>query len=218
MASVWKKICISGAMKSDDVIAGGVDGQALITDGAGNGMSWGDHQNFVVHNAGRYTLKHHSWNWVSYGNQWTASSSHLALADTPTNPRIEVEDMPLGVFYVPSGSGTMYLNQVDVMFATNYSLAGIGNKFCLQLFRSDGVTDEQTADESLTNVTGLTENMTSADDYKIHTRTLIPATTALKTLTSKDTLHMALRNFEGAGSGTQWYNVAVSLHLSNYLP
>ena len=73
------------------------------------------------------------------------------------------------------------------------------------LLKSEGISDEQTVNESTTLMASHTESMNSTDDYKYHKKTW---TSLNKTFSNGDHMWLAGRYTEGTSGSQYWlYNL-----------
>jgi len=211
LGAVWKKLVMSPVRAEDINSMAILKGQIISTSSIGV-LTFSNFEQ-VVHNAGRYSLKHAPWTWITNGNQWNAGATQMdGTTSNPATPKIEAEDMPLSVYQHPAHTEDMYINKILLTFGTS-ALSGNTNSFSCNVYKAVEPTSGLSLDMSLTLINSFTQTMTSTSDYKVW-RDDVAVTTNARMIQGGDRVFVAVRSSESAGSGVQWYNISVTLKLS----
>jgi len=214
LGAVWKKLVMS-PVKAEDINSMTVQKAQIIATSAVGVLTFSNYE-LYIHNAGRYSLKHAPWTWITNGNQWNAGSTQMDGTSTvPANPKIEVEDMPLSVYQQPGHVEDLFLNEIGITFGTSL-LSGATNSFSCNVYKAPKPTSGSTVDQPLTLINTFTQTMTSSSDYKVWLDDTTITSNA-RIIEEGDRIFVAVRSSETAGSGVQWYNISVTLKLSRSL-
>ena len=207
MSQTWTKVPTGGNVTPTDLVgSSGSSGQVLTTNGSSS-LSWstasggGDTAEFCISMRGKAFFRTASNTVTMLGGG--GSTMPFSWSPFLVNPSLEAEDCAMAFYIHPPSMGNYELTDAHLAYGTYQSTTTCSMTW--YLIKSEGISDEQTVNESGSVIEQHTESMNTSDDYKYHKKTW---SSIGETFSNGDHMWLAGRYTEGTSGSQYWlYNL-----------